>query len=534
MAPSVNYVPYHSTGFFSKIVTDYLSNAASLQPFYTHTHDLAGIQQAIQERKQFATPRRLLSDALAEQYRGMPVPERINENIRLLAEENTFAITTAHQPNIFTGPLYFIYKIMHVIRLADELTEKLPGNRFVPVYYMGSEDADIDELGYLNVGGKKLVWHTGQTGAVGRMKVDKALLQLISDIYGQTGVHPYGEELNSLFRECYTEGKTIQQATLELVNHLFGEYGLVVLVPDSPELKRVFNPIIRKELLEGFSHTAVTGTIEQLSKEYKVQAGGRDINLFYLLDDKRERIELNNGKYEVQALGLAFTETEILEELEAHPERFSANVILRGAFQETILPGVAFIGGGGELAYWLELKNVFAAAAIPYPVLILRNSFLLMTDAQRRKAGQLGFSLEEIFLDETALLNKLVKKESDNQVNLSEEMSAAHKYYEHLKQLAGAVDPTLAEHVSALETRAVKKLAALEKKLLRSEKQKFSTEKQQIAALKEILFPNGSLQERVDNFSLCYAREGKAWLKKIYNASDGFNRGFGVVVDETG
>jgi bacillithiol biosynthesis cysteine-adding enzyme BshC len=531
MDQPANYLGYHSTGYFSKIVTDYLSQAATLQPFYAHTPDLKGIEQSIAERRRFDTPRKLLVQVLEQQYSGLDISSRLKENIAALAADNSFTITTAHQPNIFGGPLYFIYKIIHTVKLAAELQERLPGNRFIPVYYMGSEDADLDELGNITVGGRKLVWETKQTGAVGRMKVDKSLLKLIHEIHGQTGVLPFGDELNTIFQNCYTEGKTIQQATLELVNALFGEYGLVVVIPDNPQLKTAFHSVVEKELLEGFSHTIVGETITRLGENYKVQAGGREINLFYLTENKRERIELVNGQYEVRTLELSFSKEAILEELKEHPERFSANVILRGAFQETILPNIAFIGGGGELAYWLELKNVFAAVHIPYPVLILRNSFLLMKKEQAAKLTQLGFSLSDLFRDEQTLLNQLVHRDSENQLNLDQERASMRALYEELKTIAKNVDGSLIDHVSSLEVRADKKLAELQKKLLRAERNKFETQQNQIAKLKQELFPSGSLQERVDNFSTYYAREGKQWLENIYRSSTAFNDGFTIVVD---
>jgi bacillithiol biosynthesis cysteine-adding enzyme BshC len=471
-----------------------------------------------------------LVEVLEEQYAGLTTSEKVKQQIQSLADADTFTVTTAHQPNIFTGPLYFIYKIFHTIKLADELSARLPGQKFVPVYYMGSEDADLDELGYVNVGAHKLVWQTKQTGAVGRMKVDKPLLKLIHAIHGQAGVLPFGKELTGLFEKCYTEGKLIQQATLELLNTLFGEYGLVVLIPDHAKLKKAFSSVVEKELLEGFSHKIVAGTIEKLGQHYKVQAGGREINLFYLVDDKRERIEAKDTKYEVKALGLIFSKEEILQELARHPERFSANVILRGAFQETVLPNIAFIGGGGEIAYWLELKNVLEAVQIPYPVLLLRNSFLLLKKEQTAKLEKLGFTHADLFTDKLSLLNILVKRESEHQLSLDNELQQVHDLYAHLKKTAASVDSTLQDHVAALEAQAIKKLTGLEKKLLRAERAKFDTRQKQISKLKQDLFPDNSLQEREDNFSLYYAKDGKAWLQSIYNVSRGLEAGFGIVM----
>ncbi len=525
-------IPYERTGYFTKIVSDYLNQSASLQPFYKHNANLEGIQQAIHERQAFDTPRALLVETLQAQYKGLPVTEKLQQHIASLASNNTFTVTTAHQPNIFTGPLYFIYKIMHTVRLADELSRQLPQYKFVPVYYMGSEDADLDELGYLNLGGQKLVWNTRQTGAVGRMKVDKELTKVLHAIEGQIAVLPKGKELVGLFKRCYTEGKTIQQATLELVNELFGAYGVVVLVPDHAKLKSAFRSVVKKELLEGFSHQMVATTIVSLSKHYKVQAGGREINLFYLLDDKRERIERNGGGYEVKTLGLRFSKEAILAELDAHPERFSPNVILRGAFQETILPNIVFIGGGGELAYWLELKAVFEAIQVPYPVLVLRNSFLLMQREQEQKLQKLGFDPTALFNTEQNLVYDLVMRESNVKLCLTDELKEAATYYEKLKTLTGAIDATLKQHVEALEVKAVKRLKELEKKMLRAEKTKFEAQQKQIAKLKQNLFPNNSLQERVENFATWYATYGPQWLQMIYKVSEGFPNNFTIVAYE--
>ncbi|MBY0479852.1 MAG: bacillithiol biosynthesis cysteine-adding enzyme BshC [Chitinophagaceae bacterium] len=525
-------IAYDQTGFFSKLVIDYISQSDRLDEFYAHQPSIEGIKQSIAARKNFNTPRQLLVEVLKEQYAGLPVSEKLQANIENLLNQNTFTITTAHQPNIFTGPLYFIYKILHTAKLAQELNKQLPEHKFVPVYYMGSEDADLDELGYINLGGQKLVWQTKQTGAVGRMKVDKSFLQLINAIEGQIGVLPEGPSLVQIFKQVYTEGKMIQQATLELVNILFSDYGIIVLVPDNAKLKTAYQSVIRKELTEGFSHHLVDETIASLKENYKVQAAGRDLNLFYLIDQNRERIEFINDHYQVNALGLRFSKSEILDELETHPERFSANVILRGGFQETVLPNIAFIGGGGELAYWMELKKVFDAVGIPYPVLILRNSFLVMKRAQLAKMEQLGFGVQDLFKDCLQLLNELVKRQSAADWNILNEINSIKELYGQLQVKAANIDQSLNDHVIALEIKTGKRLKALEQKMFRAERNKFDAAKRQITMLKEALFPNNSLQERTDNFSELFSQYGKSWMDLIYQASPSLKMEFTVLVIE--
>jgi bacillithiol biosynthesis cysteine-adding enzyme BshC len=529
MEANCTYVPYAETGFFSKIVLDYLQQHEQLTPFYLHPPSVEGLQAAIENRRRFPQNREVLAGVLDEQYRAVDTTAAVKQNIQLLRQENSYTLTTAHQPNIFTGPLYFIYKILHTIRLAAYCAEQFPGNHFIPVFYMGSEDADLDELGNITLEGKRYEWKTKQTGAVGRMKVDKAFLSLLAEMEGQLGVLPHASEIIQLFRAHYTEGVLVQQATLGVVNALFGQYGLLVIIPDDARLKQLFQPVLQKELLEGFSHTAVAPTLEALDKYYKVQAGGRELNLFYLLNDKRERIEKKNGRYEVPALQLAFDEAGILEELAAHPERFSPNVILRGVFQETILPNIAFIGGGGELAYWLELKQVFAAAGVPYPVLLLRNSFLLVEKKWQEKLERLGITLQDSFKPAQLLMNDLVQRHSKHKIGLNGELDKVKALYKTIEQSATEVDASLQQHVMALQTRAVQKLEELEKKMLRAEKRKFVTEQRQLEQVKAALFPGDSLQERVENIAGFYAKYGRELLDVLLQYSPALEARFGML-----
>jgi bacillithiol synthase len=525
----VTHIPYQQTGFFSKIVADYLQQNDQLSPFYQYEVSTEGIKKAIADRKQYPYNRKCLVSVLRQQYAGINASSKLQKNLDFLLEDNTFTITTAHQPNIFTGPLYFIYKILHAIKIADTLQQQIPDNNFVPVFYMGSEDADLEELGHFTVDGKKYEWKTKQTGAVGRMKIDAAFISLINELAAQVCVLPFGDEIVSVFKKYYTIGETIQQCTLKLVNTLFGEYGLVVLIPDNAALKKAFKPIVEKEILHQFSHKAVDETITALNKHYKVQAGGRDINLFYLLDDKRERIEQSNSKYVIKNLQLEFSEEDISKEVEEHPERFSANVILRGVFQELILPNIVFIGGGGEIAYWLELKKVFEQAAVPYPLLVLRNSFVLLKKEQAQLLNELGFSIGDFFKPSEELLNLLTSKESSNQLSLSEEIGELNSFYQQLHETTLKIDASLAEHVNALQAKALKRINELEKKMLRSEKRKFEAEKRKIEKLKNASFPNGSLQERVENISGLYAKEGKALIEKLYQHSLSLEQQFTVI-----
>jgi bacillithiol biosynthesis cysteine-adding enzyme BshC len=525
-------LPYRQTGYFSRIITDYLDKADTLRPFYAQEPSYEGIRQSLAAR-QAAAPvnRSVLVTTLQEQYAGMSAAPLVQQNIDRLSRETTFTVVTAHQPAIFTGHLYFIYKILHTIRLASALAAEYPDKDFVPVFYMGSEDADLDELGQIYLGGEKLVWDTKQTGAVGRMK-PKGLDKILHRIEGELSVQPFGKELIDTLKNAYLDSPDIQTATFRLLHHLFADYGLVVLIPDQASLKQLMIPVFEDDLLRQEPTRIVSETIDRLSVHYKVQANPRPINLFYMKDDLRGRIERKDDIYIVHDSTLKFTEAQILEELHRYPERFSPNVILRGLFQETILPNIAFIGGGGETAYWLEVKELFGHYKTPFPVLILRNSFLLIGKEWTEKIEKAGFGVPDLFKPAEEMINALVKRESSNDLSLEQQIVQANQYYENLKLLARPVDPTLEQHVEALQARALEPIRSLEKKLLKAEKRKFSDQKRQVHALKAALFPEDGLQERVENFLPWYAGRGPQFIRDLYANSPALGEEFVVLAEK--
>ena len=513
------YLSYSQTGKFSKIVLDYVSGAAGLKEFYEHPVNLEGIQSAIKSRKRFKTNRQLLVEQFTNQYRGFTNSDIVKSNIEALSDENTFTICTAHQPNIFTGHLYFVYKILHIIKLADSLKKQLPEYNFVPVFFIGSEDADLQELNHIVIDGEKYEWNTEQTGAVGRMKVDDQLLKLIDKISGRLSVEPFGKELVSLLKQCYSKNSTIEYATFLFVHHLFKQFGLLILLPDNVAYKKEMISVFEDDIFHHTSSDIVNRASERLSRNYKAQAYPREINLFYLKDNLRNRIVQVKDQFIVHDTNMVFTEEEIKKELREHPERFSPNVILRGLFQEIILPDVAWIGGGGELAYWLQLKNVFIHYNVPFPVLILRNSFLIVDQKASKLMRKLELDVHNVFGSEDQVENSLVKRDSKFVLDLKKEKEQFEKIYSEIISRVGLIDATLHAHVEALRTRQVKKLSALEKKMLRSEKRKFLAQKNQLDKLFSILFPAGGLQERMENFMLFYSRWGKDFFKILYDAS---------------
>ena len=529
MSQSSMHIPFSSTDVFSKLITDYLEGKGTALDFVQYAPDVEGYRAAIEGRKKHPINRNLLFDVLTKQYANLPQEKAVNDQIALLKKDSTFVVTTAHQPNLFTGPLYFFYKIIHAIQLASSLKATFPEYDFVPVYYMGSEDADLDEVGAFNLDHKKCQWVTKQTGAIGRMEVDDALLLLLQQLENYWAVLPQGQKALEILNEAYQKGKTISEATLSFVHAFFGSKGLLVLQPDDAALKAAFIPVMEKELLTTFSHEAIQPTIAALSKEYHVQSEGRSINLFYLKDNLRARIEKQGEQLIVVDTEIQFTQAQIITELHQHPERFSPNVILRGVYQETILPGVVFVGGGGELAYWMELKNVFQAVGVHYPLLQLRNSFLLMSHKQAEQFAAMQFEEQDLFKPILDLEIAYVKKHATQALDLQDQINHLTNLYATIQNEVVKVDPTLGSHTENLAHQAKAKLLALEKKMVRAERRKQSVDIQRIHRIKKELFPQNNLQEREEHFSKWVGQYGLSWIDTIMEDSTGLESKFRII-----
>jgi bacillithiol biosynthesis cysteine-adding enzyme BshC len=534
LAYSYSRVSYNETGFFSRLVTDFLAGSANVNEFYSFSPDAEGIDKAINARSLHLTDRQLLVQALTAQYQGRATSSLVIDNIQSLLNNDTYTVTTAHQPNLMTGYLYFVYKILHVIKLADELNAKYTNKHFVPVYYMGSEDNDIDELGVFRYGNEKYVWDgDGQKGAVGRMSTAglKPILERLFATMGPPGI--YYTEMRELITEAYMGQPTLGAATHYLVDKLFGKYGLVIVNPDDALLKSVFIPVIKDELLHSNSFPIVIEQTRLLEQNYKTQAFPRPINLFYLAHQIRERIERNGEKWVVLNTDISFTEAELIQEVSNHPERFSPNVILRGLFQSTILPDVAFIGGGAEVAYWFQLKTLFEYYGVFYPLVMLRQSVLWIDTQQARLRQQSGLQMPEIFKKEADLTKYHITAHSQDDWHTTAEAQEIAGILDVLRSKAVAVDPTLLAAANAVLHRIQKQLTLLEQKMYRAEKKKMSVQLQRITKLKEAIFPDNSLQERTFNFVDYYLLYGTDFFDIVKDGIEPLSNKFLVVEQES-
>ncbi|MEW5676117.1 bacillithiol biosynthesis cysteine-adding enzyme BshC [Flavobacterium enshiense] len=508
-------ISYQNSGYFSKLIVDYLNQEKEVQSFYHRFPTLENFKFQIEEKAANFSPenRKTLVTALKEQYNGFEISEATRQHIALLEDDNTFTITTGHQLNLFTGPLYFIYKIVSTINLVKQLKSAYPDYNFVPVYWMATEDHDFEEISYFYFKNKKIHWNRESFGPVGRLSTE-GLDEVFEVFSKELGIGNNADHLRELFRKTYLEHSNLANATRFLVNKLFNEEGLVIVDGDDVSLKKLFVSFVKQEITEQLSFKKVSETLKQFEK-YEIQVNPREINLFYIEDNLRERIVFENGKFQVNNTKISFTESELLSEIENHPNKISPNVLLRPLYQEIVLPNLCYIGGGGEIAYWLELKSMFEAHQVTFPVLLLRNSVLLATEKQIKKTDALNLSWADLFSKQTELINRKTAEYSEHTLDFSEQKAFLKVQFEKLNQIATQTDKSFSGAVKAQETKQLKGLENLEKRLLKAEKKTHQDRLSRIVEIQNELFPNHSLQERKCNFSEYFVTNETNLTKKI-------------------
>jgi len=486
-----------------------------LSSYFSFEPTIEGFEKSSDSRTFSKENRNVLVNVLYNQYNHIQDNNQQLVHIDSLLNENTFTVTTGHQLCLFTGPLYFIYKILSVVKLSKQLKQKFPDKNFVPIYWMASEDHDFEEINHFYLHNQRLDCITTSSDAVGNIIPEYG--EMFNQFKEELGKGKLAKELYEIFINAYSN-TNLADATFKLVHSLLGEYGIVILNPDNKELKEVFSPYLKKEIEEQVSFNEVAKSTNELqSLKFKTQVNPRDINLFYLADDSRVRIEKSSEGYKLSDNSKKWSFEEILIELEQFPGKFSPNVILRPLYQEVILPNLSYTGGAGELSYWFQLKGMFDKFKVDFPILMLRNSAIVLSKKNQVRLDKLGIEVSHLFSEITELEALILRKHGSNQIDLEEGRQDIEDLMDKVKQLAIKVSPALSVTVDATTTKSLKLLNKLEKKLVRNEKINIKIVLDQLYLVLEEVFPNGTFQERRTNFSEIYLDKGKMFFKEVYD-----------------
>lgn len=523
-------INYQTAGLYNPLIEDYFSGELKKKGIIDWEYSLDEILRKSEVRK--FKHRHILHQVLSDQYNELNLlddeAEPVKRNLDALLNSNTQTICTGHQLCIYGGPAYFYSKMIDAIQLAKKLNTKSTNKHFVPVFWMASEDHDFEEIQSVNIFHKKITWENKATGAVGAF--DTASFSSVHEEWSTIlGSHPKAIALNETFNKAYLSGHDLATATRIFVHELFKNEGLLILDGNDKNLKQLFLPLATKELTDSIAEQNVTKQIKQL-EGYKIQAVPRPTNLFFLAENYRSRIIVKENTVTTADGQRTWEFNEFIELINKEPERISPNVFLRPLYQEICLPNIAYVGGAGEISYWLELPLLFKASSIDFPVPVVRNSYIYLTKKQLTQIEQLKLQTVDFFQDDNQILNQFIKNNQEKTISLEQEKQELAAFFAKLEEIGVKIDPNLSKTIQGELKRSTSNLENIEKRFNNALKNQKEQEKQQISSLKTKLFPNGTFQERIQSIFEFVLKTDENIFDLIQKANTPLNNNIKVIV----
>ena len=505
-------------GLINNLVADYLKGLKSTDSFYNETFDLDGIRNTIKQKTGYSEKnRRVLCRVIEEQYGDFDFDYKILTD--RLAKSKCYTFTTGHQLSLFSGPMYFVYKILHVIKLAEYCKQEIADCDFIPIFWLASEDHDFDEISVVNLYRNQIKWDQKEQGSVGGMSL-VGVDNLIDEFTNILDGNEHAKECVAIIKCAYAEGN-LSNATRKLAHLLLKEYDFLVVDGDSRKLKAIFASTANRDIANNISYDSITSTNTELDKNgYKSQVYVRELNFFYKDKGWRERLIYEKGKYKVNNSDISIDESILTDAIDSDPERFSPNALLRPLYQETVLPNIGYVGGGAEVSYWLQLKAMFDEHQVPFPLIILRNSLCITSRKSASRLKELNLEFSDLFRKAEDLEIKVVEKADLTSISVVEELDELRQLLERLRLRLSEFDSTLTMAVDGVEKSNIKGFDQINNKIKKIGKRKLEIEINRALKLKEEVFPDGVFQERFKNVFEFYSTEGNEIIKLIYDAID--------------
>jgi bacillithiol biosynthesis cysteine-adding enzyme BshC len=478
----------------------------------------------------------LLIEILKRQNMGFGGNDKTATNIELLKREDTFAVVTGQQVGLYSGNMYTIYKTITTIKLAENLSARFPQFKFVPVFWLESDDHDLEESNHIHVINKQneLVRvgfenptaegeeETPKRSAapVGSIKFDESIESINNRLLESLMETDYKSEIAEKINKFYSKGNDFKTAFAEFMNWIFSDHGLVFVDPNDKEIKKLLTPVFEKELnTSPRLCEAVIDSSAELEKNYDLQVKPKVINLFFLHNNNRLLIEpRENDRFALKNSKRRFEHDELLNILFESPELFSPNVVLRPICQDYLLPTVAYVGGPSEISYFAQLKPAYNHYDLTMPVIFPRASLTILENKITKFIKNYNINFEEIF-DHKALVTKVVNKLSEVKVDdeISKVQDELNKAFYELKNMTARVDQTLLNGVDTMKERVNQNLEQFKGKLINAQAKKSDVATTQIDKVVNNIYPQHNLQERVINILYFLNKYGDQFIKRLFN-----------------
>jgi len=467
---------------------------------------------------------------ISAQYDGFSPSQKTKDNIDSLKDKNTLAVVTGQQLGILGGPLYTFYKIITAIKLSEHLKERYDAYNFVPVFWLEGDDHDFEEvrsIGILNESNSLTnIFYEDEIpdeetrNSVGYLIIKESINTFFENLEKNLRDTEFKNNLLNELKTIYAPGKSFKKAFKELLFRFFDKHGLIIFDPQDVIIKNLLKPVFKNEIKNFRKHTEklvkVSATLEEL---YHAQVKVRPVNLFYSTGDGRFLIEPVENEFRLRRKRKKFTQDEIINEIDMHPENFSPNVLLRPICQDYILPTAFYIGGPSEVSYFAQITPLYDFYNLNTPVIYPRASATIFENNLEKIIEKYNLSVEDIFTNADDLKTKVINSLTKNSVDdiFAEANNQVELILDKLKEKLFEFDKTIADSTGKYRQKILNYLDELKAKALDAQKKKHETTLRQIDKLTNAIYPNNNLQERELNFTYYFNKYGEEFIDRIYN-----------------
>jgi bacillithiol biosynthesis cysteine-adding enzyme BshC len=490
------------------LVTAHARDYDRVAPLFSgNPSDLTAWQSTIARVSRGAPHRDAVADALAAQLTRRQAPPAAHAGAALLRQPASVAIVTGQQAGLFGGPLYTLLKAVTAIQLARKVTRE-HGVPAVPVFWVDAEDHDWNEIRTAQILDASFSVVDVSLGPlpgagsepVGRLVLDDSVETTIAALQTHLAPSDFTADVIDLLRRRYRAGTGVGAAFAGLLDDLLGAEGLVVFESDDAALKPLVADLFVRELDQPCKTTKLArdagALMTSLGHAPQVEPADDSVALFHVNQGVRRSIRRQ---------GEAFTTgdstrsaDELKAEAQAHPERFSPNVLLRPIVQDRLFPTACYVAGPSELAYQAQLGGIYREFGVEPPLLYSRASATIVDSAAGRFFERSGMPLEALQAQDESALNKLLESQLPPGLDraIGESDAAFADRLAALKPLVAAIDPTLGGAVDTTVDKMRDTLKTLQNKIIHAAKRKDETLRRQFTRTRALTFPAGTPQER--------------------------------------
>jgi bacillithiol biosynthesis cysteine-adding enzyme BshC len=523
-------IPIKDLPAISSLASDYIYNFHNVSEFFNgdFREKSSLLQQAEKVHSRYLQRERL-ADILERQNKAYGCGRKTLENIKKISKDRTCAVVTGQQAGLFSGPLYTIYKALTAIKLAEELNQWGAG-KFVPVFWIASDDHDFEEINHVSLIDKtnrvEKIAHASPTPL---SKIPVLKIHLTSEIEGcirtlkdKTHDTEFKKEVLNSLSQAYSAGRSFVEAFGRWMTRLFGSYGLIFIDAGQPEFKELGKEVFYKEISEDspISHLAFETSKKLAKKKYtpQVQIRRGFSSLFYG-EKERYTVQLTDKGYRIKDTQKDYKKDEFLGLLKKNPSLFSPNALLRPIYQDFLLPTAAYIGGPGEISYYAQLKSAYESFRLPMPIIFPRISFTLVEKKIENVLKAHDLKIQEVWHSLGSEIKKTSEKVIPGAIDSQLRKTAARfsQDFESLRKEIFSFDQALESTVDLSKRRIDHQFDFLKKKILQAAKKQSSMAVQQLLKVKNNIYPDNHLQERVLNVVPFLIKYSTTFIDKLYN-----------------